>query len=66
MLSKFIEQLLTFDESLRTEFNYDGGDLEHGWKGVTWDVLETSFDRWLKVEQDFALARYNEVSHLNL
>jgi len=62
MLSRFIDQLFTFDEKLRTDFNYDGGDVEHGWKGVTWEVLETSFDRWLEVEKDFALARYYEVS----
>lgn len=64
-LSKFIDQLLTFDEKLRRDFNYDGGDIEHGWKGVTSDVLETSFDRWLEVEKDFALARYYEVSYLS-
>jgi hypothetical protein len=64
-LSKFIDQLLTFDEKLRRDFNYDGGNIEHGWNGVTSDVLETSFDRWLEVEKDFALARYYEVIYSN-
>jgi RAD50-interacting protein 1 len=55
LLSKFIKQLLNFDETIRDTFNYDGGNLELGWKGVTWEVLDTWFDSWLEAEKDFAL-----------
>lgn len=55
LLSKFIKQLLNFDETIRDSFSYDGGNLELGWKGLTWEVLDTWFDRWLDAEKDFAL-----------
>ncbi|RDL31891.1 RINT-1 family protein-like protein [Venustampulla echinocandica] len=60
-LSRFIGQLMTFDEALRARFGYDGGNLECGWKGLTWGVLDTWFDRWSLVEKDFALERYREI-----
>jgi hypothetical protein len=60
-LSRYIHQLLTFDEKLRSEFHYDAGNPEHGWKGLTWDVLDVWFDQWLKVEKDFAWKRYKEI-----
>jgi hypothetical protein len=53
--------LAKFDESIRTKFNYDGGDLEMGWKGLTWEVLDVWFDKWLEIERDFALSRYQEI-----
>ena len=55
LLSKFIKQLVNFDETIRDTFDYDGGNLELGWKGLTWDVLDTWFDRWIEGEKDFAL-----------
>jgi hypothetical protein len=55
LLSKFIKQLLNFDETIRESFDYDGGNLELGWKGLTWDILDTWFDGWLEGEKDFAL-----------
>ena len=55
LLSKFIKQLLSFDETIRDTFDYDGGNLELGWKGLTWDVLDTWFDNWIEGEKDFAL-----------
>ncbi|KAF4630599.1 hypothetical protein G7Y89_g7538 [Cudoniella acicularis] len=60
-LSRFINQLMVFDEAVRTRFAYDGGNPEYGWKGLTWDVLDTWFDRWFQVEKDFALERYREI-----
>ncbi|KAH8661474.1 RINT-1 family protein [Tricladium varicosporioides] len=60
-LSRFINQLMTFDESVRTRFNYDGGNPVYGWKGLTWDVLDVWFERWSQVEKDFALERYREI-----
>jgi hypothetical protein len=55
LLSKFIKQLLNCDETIRDTFDYNGGNLEFGWKGLTWDVLEKWFDRWIDGERDFAL-----------
>ena len=55
LLSRFVKQLLTFDETIRDSFSYDAGNLELGWKGLTWEVLDTWFDRWLEAEKQFAL-----------
>jgi hypothetical protein len=62
LLSRFMYQLFEFDDTIRTKFNYDAGNAVLGWKGITWDVLDTYFDRWLQVEKDFALARYQEIA----
>lgn len=53
--------IMKFDDRIRKEFNYDGGDSKFGWKGMTWRVLNTWFDRWLDVEKDFALSRYEDI-----
>ncbi len=60
-LSNFILLLIKFDESVRKQFKYDGGDPKDGWKGMTWKTLETWFDRWLDVEKEFALGRYEDI-----
>ena len=62
LFSKFMAQLPEFDESLRVQFNYDGGNLDFGWKGVAWDITETWFDKWLQVEKNFALQRYQDIN----
>lgn len=59
--SKFIGQLLAFDDSLRSTFSYDGGNLEDGWKGLTWVIMDSRFGKWLDIEKDFALQRYQEI-----
>jgi hypothetical protein len=61
LLSHFMLEIIKFDNAVREEFNYDGGDPRFGWKGLTCEVLETKFDRWLEVEKKFALARYEEI-----
>jgi hypothetical protein len=60
-LSNFMLLLMKFDDRVRKEFQYDGGDWRNGWKGITWKVLDTWFDRWLTVEKDFALSRYEDI-----
>jgi RAD50-interacting protein 1 len=60
-LSNFMLLLMKFDENVRKQFKYDGGDSKHGWKGLTWEVLDTWFDRWLTVEKEFALSRYEDI-----
>ena len=53
--------LRNFDEAIRARFGYDAGNLEHGWRGLTWEVLDNWFDRWLDVEKEFALRRYQDI-----
>lgn len=60
-LSTFISQLMTFDENVRWKFNYDSGDAENGWPGLTNDVLDEHFETWFKAEKDFALERFHEI-----
>jgi hypothetical protein len=52
---------MAFDDKLKTQFSYDGGNTEDGWKGLTWSVLDVWFDRWMTVEKDFAWKRYREI-----
>lgn len=63
LLSKFIKQLLNFDETLRDSFDYDGGNVELGWKGLTWDVLDTWFDDWIEAQKEFALESMHYFNH---
>ena len=60
-LSRFIGQLMIWDDSVRKKYKYDGGNTEVGWTGVTWHVLEKWFDPWVEVEERFALQRYEEI-----
>lgn len=61
LLSQFISELLTFDDAVRTELKYDGGNTDVGWKGLSWDVMDVWFDQWSQVEKDFALKRYQDI-----
>lgn len=63
LLSHLIHELMNFDVSLRDEWNYDGGNAIEGWKGLTWEVLVKNdwFRRWLEVEKNFALSRYQNI-----
>ena len=63
LLSHLIHELMSFDTSLREEWAYDGGNSMEGWKGITWEVLvkKSCFARWLEVEKNFALSRYQTI-----
>ncbi|KAG9231031.1 RINT-1 family protein-like protein [Amylocarpus encephaloides] len=61
LLSRFIRQLIKFDAQIRRDFGYDGGNPEHGWKGLTWDVLSNYFTPWSLAEKSFAITRYHEI-----
>lgn len=63
LLSHLIHELMSFDVSLRDEWNYDGGHAIEGWEGLTWEVLVKQgwFGRWLEVEKNFALSRYQNI-----
>lgn len=60
-MSRFFQELLRFDERLRDEKRYDGGDMKHGWRGITYDILQKWFNTWQAAEKQFALARYEEI-----
>ncbi|KAI0165241.1 TIP-1 family-domain-containing protein [Hypoxylon sp. FL1284] len=60
-LSSLMVQLMDLDDEIRSRFNYDGGDQERGWAGLTSEVLEEHFDAWFKAEKDFALERYHVI-----
>lgn len=61
LLSRFIPDLMTFDDKIRTQFDYDGGNPDSGWKGLTWDILTIYFDNWLDAEKMFVVKRYEEI-----
>ncbi|KAL9600979.1 MAG: hypothetical protein Q9219_002801 [cf. Caloplaca sp. 3 TL-2023] len=63
LLSHFIHELMSFDTSLGDEWGYDGGCGIDGWRGLTWEVLVKKewFSRWLEVEKQFALSRYQSI-----
>lgn len=61
LMSNFILSLMKFDEDIREKFKYDGGDAKNGWKGLTWEVLDSWFLRWLQIEKEFALQRYQDI-----
>ncbi|ODA76031.1 hypothetical protein RJ55_08313 [Drechmeria coniospora] len=59
-LSGFMSQVMTLDDDVRQRFNYDGGDVENGWAGLTADVLDIHFDAWFRVERDFAMEHFEK------
>ncbi|CBF76557.1 RINT-1 family protein [Aspergillus nidulans FGSC A4] len=64
LLSHFVHELMDYDNGIRETWNYLPYPYsQEDWRGLTWEVLskEGWFDRWLQVEKDFALARYEEI-----
>ncbi|KAI9680836.1 MAG: hypothetical protein M1817_004276 [Caeruleum heppii] len=64
LLSHLIHELISFDTTLRDEWGYGGGNGgDEVWKGLTWEVLVLNgwFGKWLSVERDFALSRYQNI-----
>ncbi|KAF2000407.1 RINT-1 family protein-like protein [Amniculicola lignicola CBS 123094] len=63
LLSHLMHEVMSFDTTIREEWRYDGGYGLEGWKGLSWEFLvqEDWFGRWLQVEKDFALARYQSI-----
>jgi hypothetical protein len=60
-LSGFISKLLTFDENIRSRFNYVGNDSEGGWEGLADGILAEHFDTWFQAERTFALERFETI-----
>ncbi|KAL9096433.1 MAG: hypothetical protein Q9165_001430 [Trypethelium subeluteriae] len=63
LLSHWMHEIMGFDTIIRDDWGYDGGHGVQGWKGLAWEVLvkEDWFGRWLQVERDFALSRYEAI-----
>ena len=54
LLSHLMHELMSFDNTIREEWRYDGGFGAEGWKGLSWEFLVQAdwFGRWLQVEKD--------------
>jgi RAD50-interacting protein 1 len=64
LLSHFMHELMSFDTTLRDSWAYQPIPYSlTDWKGLTWSllVMHNYFNTWLKVEKDFALARYESI-----
>ncbi|KAI1385702.1 TIP-1 family-domain-containing protein [Hypoxylon trugodes] len=61
--SSLMVQLMDLDDEIRSRFDYDGGDSDQGWAGLTSQVLEKHFEDWFKAEKDFALERYHAITN---
>ncbi|SPO04448.1 related to Rad50-interacting protein 1 [Cephalotrichum gorgonifer] len=59
-LSSFLGQLMDFDDNIRGNFSYDGGD-PAGWPGLTSEVLDEWFEQWFQAEKQFALERFRAI-----
>ncbi|KAG9191784.1 hypothetical protein G6011_10518 [Alternaria panax] len=63
LLSHLMHEIMSFDTTIRDTWGYDGGYGVDGWKGLSWEFLVQAdwFGRWLQVEKDFALSRYQNI-----
>ena len=68
LLSHLIHELMSFDATLREEWNYDDGAYDGAaagtsWRGLTYEVLATDnwFNIWLNIEKEYAIARYEKI-----
>ncbi|KAI9888990.1 MAG: hypothetical protein M1814_006048 [Vezdaea aestivalis] len=63
LLSHFIHEVISFDTTLRDEWGYTGRQTDETWNGLAWEILVQAdwFNKWLSVEKDFALERYQSI-----
>ncbi|KAI9685280.1 MAG: hypothetical protein M1822_004653 [Bathelium mastoideum] len=63
LLSHWMHEIMSFDNTIRNDWGYDGGYGIRGWNGLVWEILVKQgwFERWLQVERDFALSRYEAI-----
>lgn len=60
-----MHELMRFDDDIKSRWDYvQDPYTQESWKGLTWEVLvkQDWFTRWLQVEKDFALARYQNIT----
>ncbi|KAK6505391.1 hypothetical protein TWF481_007296 [Arthrobotrys musiformis] len=66
LASHFVQETIKFDAMLREEYLYSPFGIDpDDWRGITHEVLTINdsdfFKKWLVVEKDFALARYENI-----
>ncbi|KAI4759212.1 hypothetical protein E4T52_08587 [Aureobasidium sp. EXF-3400] len=63
LLSNLMHEVMTFDATIQEEWNYTPLSPATVWRGLAHYVLEKEayFSKWLNVERDFALARYEDI-----
>ncbi|KAI5296079.1 hypothetical protein KEM52_005774 [Ascosphaera acerosa] len=64
LMSHFMHELLRFDADIRDTWNYIPNPCTgESWKGMAWEVLvqQAWFARWLEIERNFAVSRYQEI-----
>ncbi|KAB8659313.1 hypothetical protein FH972_026202 [Carpinus fangiana] len=65
LLSHLVHELMSFDSVLREEWKYEpaSSTTNRQWPGLTHDILiqNNLYEHWIKVEMDFALARYEAI-----
>ncbi|KAK6541193.1 hypothetical protein TWF694_008562 [Orbilia ellipsospora] len=66
LASHFIQQAIKFDTMLKEDYMYSPFGIDpDDWRGITHEVLTVNnsefFKKWLAVEKDFALARYENI-----
>lgn len=59
-MSSLIGQLMDFDDNIRSNYSYDGGNPD-GWPGLTSEVLDEWFEQWFQAEKEFALERFRAI-----
>jgi hypothetical protein len=63
LFSNLMHEVMTFDASIQEEWNYTPLSPATVWRGLAHYILEKQsyFSKWLNVERDFALARYEDI-----
>jgi hypothetical protein len=63
LFSNLMHEVMTFDATIQEEWNYTPLSPATVWRGLAHYVLEKQsyFSKWLNVERDFALARYQDI-----
>lgn len=63
LFSNLIHEVMSFDTTLADEWNYAPLSPSTPYRGLSHYILDTLsyFDRWLKIERDFALSRYESI-----
>ncbi|KAF2723400.1 hypothetical protein K431DRAFT_282861 [Polychaeton citri CBS 116435] len=63
LFSHMMNEVLSFDKTLQDTFAYSPSSPTLSWRGLSYYLLDQKgyFDRWLAVERDFALSRYQSI-----
>jgi hypothetical protein len=63
LFSNLMHEVMAFDATIQEDWNYTPLSPATVWRGLAYYILEKKsyFTRWLTVEKDFALARYQDI-----